>query len=230
MSRTNLRSYRVVATIGAILVMVSCTAHGAGHAANSDSAMRTSTAPGSAQPRTSPSLPATVPFTLAAVDVPPRPPWQPLPAGEADGSCPYIKAGLNIEPDPSGGDFADLEGNRVQRVTLLTTLRPIGCRFYFENDYHPVGDILPMTYPSAVAAHNAMVATAEVGSSAQGEPSFVPGVDGVSFRTAFSSPDAGEDWAFAFAKANFLVVVRTDQNRNLPANAMNIAKAIVARF
>ena len=223
-------SRSVVVAIGAILVMAGCTPHRAGSAANSGSAVSASTAARSAPPHTSPSLPATVPFTLAAVDVPPRPPGQPLPAGEADGSCPYIRAGLNVEPDPSGGDFADLEGNRVQRVTLLTALRPVGCRFYFENDYHPVGDILPVTYPSAVAAHNAMVATAEAGRSGQGVPSFVPGVDGVSFRTAFYAPDAGEDWAFAFAKDKILVVIRTDQNRNLPANAMNIAKAIVAKF
>ena len=99
------------------------------------------------------------------MNVPPRPPGQPLPRGEVDGSCPYIKAGLNIEDDPSGNDFADLEGNRVQRVTRLTTLKPVGCRFYFQNDYHPTGDILPMTYPSAVEAYNAMVTTAEAGTS-----------------------------------------------------------------
>lgn len=170
------------------------------------------------------------PFHLAAVDVPPRPPGQPLPSGEVDGSCPYIKPGPNIDTDPAGDDFADLEGSRVQRVTLLTTLKPVGCRYYFQDDYHPTGDILPKTYSSADEAYNAMVVTAEAGTSAQGVPSFVPGVDGISFRTKLNAPDAGQDWAFAFAKGKILVVVRTDQNSNLPANAENIAKAIVDKF
>jgi hypothetical protein len=186
------------------------------------------TRPASSTPSSSVARP--VPFHLAAVNVPPQPPGHPLPRGEVDGSCPYIKAGLNIEDDPSGNDFADLEGNRVQRVTRLTALKPVGCRFYFQNDYHPTGDILPMTYPSAVEAYNAMVTTAEAGTSVQGVPSFVPGVDGISFRTKLYAPDAGQDWAFAFAKGNILVVVRTDQNSSLPANAEYIAKAIVNRF
>lgn len=170
------------------------------------------------------------PFQAALVDVPPRPPGQPLPQGEVDGSCPYLKAGLNIEPESTGNNFADLEGNRVQRVTRLTTLKPVGCRFYFEDDYHPTGDILPKTYPTADQAYNAMVVTAEKGTSVQGIPSFMPGVDGISFRTKLNGPDAGQDWAFAFAKGKVLVVIRTDQNSNLPANAENIAKAIVDRF
>jgi len=169
-------------------------------------------------------------FGLATTDVPARPPDGALPSGEIDGSCPYIKAGLNIEPTSSGADFADLEGDRVQRVTRLTTLDPIGCRFYFQGDYHPIGDILPSTYSSAIEAHNAMVATAQVGANARGVPSFVPGADGVSFQTRLNAPDDGNDWAFAFAKGNVMVVVRTNQDRATPANAENIAKAIVAQF
>jgi hypothetical protein len=168
-------------------------------------------------------------FSLAAVDVPRRPPEKPLPRGEIARSCPYLKAGRNIEPVPTGDNFADLEGNRVQRVTLLTTLKPVGCRFYFQVDYHPTGDILPSTYSSAVEAHNAMVATAEAGTSARGVPSFVPGVDGISFQTRLNRPDAGKDWAFAFAKRDIMVVVRTDQT-NSPANAELIAQAVVGRL
>jgi hypothetical protein len=167
---------------------------------------------------------------LALQDVPPWPPTESAPPGEKEASCPYIKAGLNIEPDPSGNDFADLEGNRVQRVAVLTTLKPVGCRFYFQVDYHPVGDILPSTYPSPVDAHNAMAATAEAGTDATSVPSFVPGVDGISFRTRLSAPDNGQDWAFAFAKGDHMVVIRTDQNKATPTNAVYIAQAIAQAF
>jgi len=225
-----IRVLKLVAALAAALVMAGCTSS-AGPATGertitSTQTLTRPTAPST--PRSSATLPK--PFALAAVNVPPRPPGQPLPKGEVDGSCPYLRAGLNIEPEPTGNNFADLEGNRVQRVTRLTSLKPVGCRFYFQGDYHPTGDILPVTYSSAVQAHNAMVVTAEAGSSAQGVPSFVPGVDGISFQTKLNAPDAGQDWAFAFAKGNIMVVVRTDQNKNLPADAEYIAKAIVGKF
>jgi hypothetical protein len=218
------------AAIGAALVVAGCTSPSAGPGTGGTTvtSTQTLTRPAPSTSAASPVVPK--PFALAAVVVPARPPGQPLPKGEVDGSCPYIKAGLNIEPEPTGNNFADLEGNRVQRVTRLTTLKPMGCRFYFEDDYHPTGDILPMTYSSATEAYNAMVTTAKAGSSVQGVPSFVPGVDGISFQTRFNAPDAGQDWAFVFAKGKVLVVIRTDQNKNLPADAENIAKAIVDRF
>jgi hypothetical protein len=223
-----MRWIKSVAAIGAVLVTASCISPSArpGPAATTITSTQTLTrSPSSSAPAVRPA-----PFQLAAVNVPARPSGQPLPRGEVDGSCPYIRAGLNIEAEPTGNNFADLEGNRVQRVTRLTTLKPVGCRFYFENDYHPIGDILPMTYPSADEAYNAMVTTAEAGTAVQGVPSFLPGVDGISFRTKLYAPDAGQDWAFAFAKGKVLVVIRTDQNSNLPANAEYIAKAIANKF
>lgn len=169
------------------------------------------------------------PFGLALTDTPAQPPGEPLPTGEAEASCPYIKAGLNIEPTAaSEPNFADIEGSRVQRVTVLSTLKPIGCRFFFR-DYHPTGDILPSTYSSPTEAHNAMVVTAEAGAAAIGVPSFVPRVDGISFRTRLNASDAGQDWAFVFAKGNVMVVVRTDQT-DTSANAKLIAEAIVEEF
>ena len=74
-----------------------------------------------------------------------------------------------------------------------------------------------------------MVLTARAGSSVQSVPGFAPGVDGVSFQTRLSAPDAGRNWAFAFAKGNVMVVVRTDQTDS-SLNAVNIAEAIVDRF
>ena len=225
-----MRILRSVTTVGAVLATVSCTAPTADRRTGEPTGTSTLTLTRSAAPSSQPFASHVTPFHVAAVDVPPRPPGQPLPSGEVDGSCPYIKAGLNVEPDSTGDNFADLEGNRVQRVTLLRTLKPVGCRFYFQNDYHPVGDILPMTYPSAVEAYNAIVVTADEGTSVQGVPAFAPGVDGISFRTHFNTIDRGNDWAFVFAKGDILVVVRTDQNSNLPANAEFIAKAIVDEF
>src|SRR5438874_35516 len=72
---------------------------------------------------TRPPTASAAPMRLALVDVPPWPPGSPTPQGEKQASCPYLKAGLNIEPDPSGTDWADLEGNRVQRVAVLTALK-----------------------------------------------------------------------------------------------------------
>ena len=88
---------------------------------------------------------------------------------------------------------------------------------------------MPSTYSSPDAAYNAMVLTARAGTSERGAPSFVPGVDGISFRTKMYAPDAGQDWAFAFAKGDVMVVVRTDQT-DVALNAELIARAIVDKF
>lgn len=169
------------------------------------------------------------PFAPAALVAPAQPPGSTLPAGQTDATCPYIKAGLNVEPESTGTNFAALEGSRVQRVTVLTTLKPVGCRFYWFDDFHPTGDIMPSTYATATEAHNAMVVTSEAGTSAMGVPSFVPGVDGVSFRTNLNGPDQGQNWAFAFAKGTVMVVIRTDQT-DTSFNARSIAEAIVGQF
>ncbi|GAB2481134.1 hypothetical protein [Jatrophihabitans fulvus] len=162
--------------------------------------------------------------------VPSLPPGTKPPAGERDGTCPYIKAGVDIEPT-DGPNLADLEGNRVGRVTVLTRHKPVGCRFYFYTDFHPVADIIPTTYPSAAAAHAALVATGEAGRNARGYRNFVKGVDGINFRTKFYSQDGGNDWAWAFAKGRVLVVVRTDQNKAGTAfNSRYVAEAIVGKF
>ena len=60
-------------------------------------------------------------------------------------------------------------------------------------------------------------------------PNFVPGVDGISFRTSFFGPDGAQDWAFVFAKGPVLVVVHTEE-QTTSLNALLIAQAIVAKF
>lgn len=159
----------------------------------------------------------------------------PLPAGaaprkgETERACPYIKAGLNQQPT-SGPNVADLEGDRVYRTTVLTGRQPVGCRFYFAYaDHDAVADILPTSFRTAEAAHNAMVLTARAGRHQIGEPGFVPGVDGIRFQTRFYGPDGGNDWAFVFAKGRVMVVVHTRQT-NTSFNAQALGQAIVGKF
>ena len=155
------------------------------------------------------------------------------PKGERFQRCPYLKAGLDSEPT-SGANVADIEGDRVGRVTVLSTYQPLGCRFYFSYSYgnerhQAVADIEPRTFATALEAHNALVLTARAGTEPISEPDFVPGVDGIAYRTRFFGPDGARDWAFAFAKGPVLVVVHTQQT-NVSRNAVYLGKAIVGKF
>lgn len=171
---------------------------------------------------------ATVP-PAAAATVPPLSPGSKPHQGEIDKRCPYIRSGLN-EDNGGGANVADIEGDRVYRTTVLTRDQPHGCRFYFyAPPYEAVADIRPTTFPTATAAHNALVRTAQAGSEQISEPNFVKGVDGIRFRAKFFGPDGKRDWAFAFAKGKVLVVVHTQQT-NVSLNARLLADAIVARF
>ena len=158
------------------------------------------------------------------------------PKGEKFARCPYIRTGLDQDGYSSGNTLANLEGDRVGRTTVLTGYTPVGCRLYFVNSYNgvlheAVADILPTTFGSAAAAHNALVLTARAGRSGSlsSQPHFVPGVDGVQYQTRFFGPDGDKDWAFAFAKGEVLVVVHTQQSDS-PLNALLIGKAIVGKF
>ncbi|WP_375480003.1 hypothetical protein [uncultured Jatrophihabitans sp.] len=138
---------------------------------------------------------------------------------------------MDIEPGPPNTTFADLEGNRVGVVTVLTRYSPVGCRFYFANDSprHAVGDILPYTFSSVLAAKDAMALIGRVDTKALGYPNFLPGVDGISFQTKFFRPDGNNDWAFVFVKARTVVLIHTDQT-DTSADARNIAAQIAKHF
>ena len=156
-----------------------------------------------------------------------------LPAGEVKRSCPYIKAGLDSEPT-TGPNVADLEGDRVGTVTVLTQLNPVGCRFYFAYSYgdtrhEAVADILPYTFATATEARTAMVRTATAGKNLETQRNFVKGVDGIRYQTRFFGPDGDNDWAFVFAKGRHMVVVHTQQT-NASYNAQALAEAIIAKF
>jgi hypothetical protein len=133
---------------------------------------------------------------------------------EVAGTCPYISA----------QDFADAEGNRVGRVTVLQS-KPVGCRFYFQ--YNPnqlVGEITVVVFRTPTEAYNAMVL------SAKGHPevqSYSDVGDGaVAFRTPLQGSPA---WQCVFAKGRSVVTVRTQQP--YPAlNAVNLAREVAPKF
>lgn len=169
----------------------------------------------------------------AATSVAAFPPDGKAPKGEVLKTCPYIKGGLDSEPT-SGPNVADIEGDRVGRITVLTDYQPVGCRFYFayaygDTDREAVADILPHTYGSATEARNAMIRTAGAGSEAFTVRNFVPGVTGIRYRTRFFGPDGPRDWAFVFAKGTHMVVVHTQQT-NASLNAQLLAAAIASKF
>lgn len=141
------------------------------------------------------------------------------PVREVDGACPYIAT----------QDLADKVGSRVGRTTVLTST-PRGCKFYLPfADFHAVAQITGTLYPNATTAHNAMVRIAAKGSQQIGYPSLAPGVEGITFRTAFYAPDGKRDWACTFRKGRTVVLVNTDQN-DTSFNARAIAIAISKKF
>jgi hypothetical protein len=213
-----------IAAVTGMLVLGGCSS-GAGPAGRTATRtiVQTETAPA-----------PSVSFTAApATSVAPLPAGGVPRAGEVVRSCPYISAGLDSEPT-SGPNVADLEGDRVGRVTVLPGHRPVGCRFYFAYSYgntrhEAVADILPRTFATTTQARNALVLTARAGTEPLSEPEFVPGADGIAYRTRFFGPDGARDWAFAFAKGRVLVVVHTQQT-NTSRNAVNLGRAVVGKF
>lgn len=161
-----------------------------------------------------------------AATVAPLPPAAPPAEGEVEQPCPYIVSSQNEGSD----SLADLEGDRVYRTTVLARTSPVGCRFYFyAPPYEAVAEIAARTFPSTLAAHNAMVLTGEAGRQADGRPDIVPGVDAVLYRTKFFGPDGTRDWACVFAKGRVMVTVRT-QRADTSLNALLVAQAVAPRF
>ena len=133
---------------------------------------------------------------------------------EVAGSCPYISA----------AHFADIEGDRVGRVTLLQS-RPVGCRFYFQYDPAAVvGEITVARFGTATEAYNAMVGSAKGHSEVQSDAGI--GAGAVAFQTPLQG---SRSWQCVFAKGTSVVTVRTRQP--YPAlNAFLLAKAIAPKI
>jgi hypothetical protein len=161
-----------------------------------------------------------------ATSVAPLAPGQQPAAGEVEKPCPYIRSTQDQGPT----SMADLEGDRVYRTTVLTTMKPAGCRFYFyAPPYEAIAEITPRTFATSRQAHDAIVLTSRTGTDAQGKKGIVPGVDAVLYRTKFFGADGGRDWACVFAKGKVMVIVRT-QRKDQSLNALLIAQAIAAKF
>ncbi|MEO6885798.1 MAG: hypothetical protein ABI232_05865 [Jatrophihabitantaceae bacterium] len=127
-------------------------------------------------------------------------------------------------------NVADIEGDHVYRTTVLTGLKPVGCRFYFyAGAYEAIADIVPTTFTTSVQATNAMILTSRAGTEAIGKKAIVPGVDAVLYRTRFFGEDGARDWACVFAKGKVMVVVHT-QRTDTSLNALLLAKAVAPKF
>jgi hypothetical protein len=210
----------VLATAVVGLALAGCTSNAA-----APNTSRTTT-----QTVTSTRTPSVVAYTpQPARTVPPLPYGAKAHRGEKDGTCPYIRTGLN-EDSGGGVNLADLEGDRVYRTTVLTHYQPVGCRFYFyAPPYEAIAEILPRRFPTATDAFNAMVRTAEAGRNPITERNFVRGLTGICYQTKFFGPDGLRDWAFVFAKGRLMVVVHT-QRSDTSRNALYIGRAIAGKF
>ncbi|HST49224.1 MAG TPA: hypothetical protein VLJ82_15335, partial [Jatrophihabitans sp.] len=145
----------------------------------------------------------------------PRPTLSPSgTVAEVAGSCPYIGA----------ADFADIEGDRVGRVTVLRS-RPAGCRFYFSYDPSAiVGEITVVQFPTATEAYNAMVESAQNHPEVQSDAGIADGA--VAYQTDLQG---SRTWQCVFAKGTSVVTVRTRQP--YPAlNAFSLARAIAPKI
>jgi hypothetical protein len=115
----------------------------------------------------------------------------------------------------------DTIGMRLGRVTVLKSGgRVVGCRIYALQDSplatsenlpgpnQPVVEVILTQYPTAVAAHNAFVRTAQQGRNPQ-QNALGRGVTGVCYQIDFYPKDKGQDWACGFSLGTRAVVVRT---------------------
>jgi hypothetical protein len=209
-----LRRWLAVLVLPALIVVAGCTS--ASPSTRDTTVVQTvSGTVHTARPPTTPLYTPAPATTVAGL-----PPGAVPPHGEREATCPYI----------STQDAAETEGNRIYRTTIITTTRPVGCRFYFWCcDFHATMDIVSRTFGSALEAYNAMVRTGEAGSKAIGVKALVPGVSAMLYQTKFYGPDGATDWACTFAKGSTMVTVHTNQN-DVSFNAKQLAALIAPRF
>ena len=203
-----LRPGQLAAGIAVVLFAAGCTGSSPTSAGSTPASSPTSSAPAGLAGDGGQTTPRSTVMTT------PRPSLTTAPGvREVDGSCPYISA----------GDFADAEGDRVGRVTVLQS-RPVGCRFYFQYDPSVlVGEITVDRFGTPTEAYNAMVL------SAHGHPEVQSFRDVGDGAVVFQTPLQGTDtWQCVAARGRAVVVVRTRQP--YPAlNAVNLAREIVPK-
>jgi hypothetical protein len=213
------RSGALAVAVMSVFVLAGCTTRSVIVTTTTDSTVTQTTQ------HTSAAAPAYKP--PPAKTVAPLPPDARPAASERERACPYIASMPTDNPDVNVGD---IDGSRIYRTTVVTTHKPVGCRFYFwSGPFYAVADILPKTFATHDDAHNAMVLTAEAGKDAIGKPNIRPGVDAVLYRTRFYGADGDQDWACAFTKGNVMVVVHTERT-DTSLNALELAKAVAPKI
>jgi hypothetical protein len=151
------------------------------------------------------------------------PPGQTPPKGEVEKACPYIASTPAENPDVNVADF---EGDHVYRTTVLTTMKPVGCRFYFyAGPFEPIADITTYRYRDNITARNVLVKTVRKDPKAYQVK--ISGTDAAYSFRAVLNPEDAEDWACIYLKGSLLVVVRTRQP--IAFNAREIAGAIARK-
>lgn len=204
---------RTLAGLAASLAVLAGCAH-ADHPA--------ATTPGSARPTASHSAKAPPTTTRPA---------SAHPTTIAEAVCPFLDVAT----------AASDVGVRMGRISVLSSGgKPIGCRFYADQDPNyrasehlpgpnqPVLQIVSSHYPDATAAHNATVRIAQAGHNAY-RANLSAAVEGISFQTRFDPADGNRDWAYAFRKGKTRVVVTTVQV-DTAFNARAVASHIAAKF
>ena len=172
--------------------------------------------------------------TTLSASRPPNAPAGPIddgPTTTADAACPLLDT-------PSAAEDVGVRMGRV--VVLRRGGRPVGCRFYADQDpafktsehlpgpNQPVLQIVSTRYGGGTAGHNAMVRLAEAGTNAH-QDSLGSGVEAISFQVRFDPADGNQDWAYTFRKGVTVVVIKTAQ-RDTSFDARAVATAIVDRF
>lgn len=166
-----------------------------------------------------PSGDSTATTTTIATSAPPTAPVGTGPTTAATApSCPYVAQ-----------DFVkETIGMRLSTVSVLRSGgQVVGCRFYaLQNDPlavsehlptadQPVVEIRTIRYPSATAAHNAFVVTAQRGRNVQQVP-LGSGVTGLCYQTEFYPADHGTDYACTVSKGDTqLIVLSVDTTGSL---------------
>jgi hypothetical protein len=153
------------------------------------------------------------------------------PTTATEGVCPFL------DVTSAAGDV----GVRMGRITVLASSgKPIGCRFYADQDpsyrasehlpgpNQPVMQIVSSHYADATAAHNATARIAQAGHNAY-QANLSAAIEGISFQTRFDPADGNHDWAYAFRKSKTVVVVTTVQV-DTAFNARAVASDIAAKF
>jgi hypothetical protein len=169
--------------------------------------------------------------TVIHTTVPSTAPVVAGPTSSKEGNCPFIAKQTVAE---------DL-GMRLERTTVQHSGgKTVGCEFFALQDSplatserlpgpkQPVLRVLTVRYPSATAAHNAMVRLADAGKNAQ-QVKITTKVTGLAYQTDFYPADRGHDWAVAISTGAMLITIETVVT-SPSLSAVTLARHLFAKF